>query len=583
MLLYHSEEREMLPLLVDQGIACIPWSPLARGVLSGKKKGQTIRSTSDINRDRFLSNQNNQDDIIVERVVNIAERMTKENELNKDGVIRKIISPAMVALAWIYSKKVVTAPIVGIGKEEYLNDALEALKLKLSEDDVNHLEEPMSDEFGDSFFDGIDLDQLEVEAYATSTANPPIRSRVNPSRPSSSNSNFVQQLKTFSTTKQNTPVITSVQNSNSIFKNKESQSNINPKGPNSLFRTDNLDFITEDDEPDTAFQSIHRLDNEALKTWIYPLNYGTVREYQESIVSKALFSNTLVALPTELGKKFIAAVVMYNYYRWFPDGKIIFMAPTKPLVNQQISACYSITGIPDEDMITLTETARILENQKSIYVTPQSIQNDLKNEICPGSSIVLLVVDEAHRATGNHSYTEVVRYLVGADAQFRVLALTATPGSDLDSVQQVITNLRISNIELRTEESMDLQKYTHLRKKDVVVVDMSPEIQQLSKLYVDAANPYLQALVNHKAHYETDPTVFTRFKLITSREKFRKTARSQLADSLIAKLEGYFGVLMSLSSAYNLLIQHGIKTFAGAINNYIEECKANSSKARKDK
>ncbi|KAJ3111479.1 hypothetical protein HK098_000190 [Nowakowskiella sp. JEL0407] len=128
-MLYREEEREMLPLLVDQGIACIPWSPLARGVLSGKKKGVTTRSTSDINRDRFLSNQNQQDDIIVERVVKIAERMTKENELNKDGVIRKIISPSMVALAWIYSKKVVTAPIVGIGKEEYLNDALEALKL----------------------------------------------------------------------------------------------------------------------------------------------------------------------------------------------------------------------------------------------------------------------------------------------------------------------------------------------------------------------------------------------------------------------------------------------------------------------
>ncbi|KAJ3128006.1 hypothetical protein HK098_005342 [Nowakowskiella sp. JEL0407] len=67
-LLYREEEREMLPLLVDQGIACIPWSPLARGVLSGKKKGVTTRSTSDINRDRFLSNQNQQDDIIVERV-----------------------------------------------------------------------------------------------------------------------------------------------------------------------------------------------------------------------------------------------------------------------------------------------------------------------------------------------------------------------------------------------------------------------------------------------------------------------------------------------------------------------------------
>lgn len=91
----------------------------------------------------------------------------------------------------------------------------------------------------------------------------------------------------------------------------------------------------------------HVIDTEAFKTWIYPINY-TLRDYQFNIVQKALFSNTLVALPTGLGKTFIAAVVMYNFFRWFPNGKVIFMAPTKPLVTQQIEACYQITGLPRE-------------------------------------------------------------------------------------------------------------------------------------------------------------------------------------------------------------------------------------------
>ena len=69
----------------------------------------------------------------------------------------------------------------------------------------------------------------------------------------------------------------------------------------------------------------------------YPTNYP-VREYQ--------LQNTLVSLPTGLGKTFIAAVVMFNYYRWFPAGKVIFMAPTRPLVTQQIGACHDIVGIP---------------------------------------------------------------------------------------------------------------------------------------------------------------------------------------------------------------------------------------------
>lgn len=89
--------------------------------------------------------------------------------------------------------------------------------------------------------------------------------------------------------------------------------------------------------------------------WIYPTNYP-VRDYQFNIVQQALFQNTLVTLPTGLGKTFIAAVVMYNFYRWYPQGKIIFMAPTKPLVAQQIDACYNIMGIPRQDTAEMTGT-----------------------------------------------------------------------------------------------------------------------------------------------------------------------------------------------------------------------------------
>lgn len=91
--------------------------------------------------------------------------------------------------------------------------------------------------------------------------------------------------------------------------------------------------------------NLHKVDPEAMKTWIYPTNVS-VRDYQFNIVSRSLFVNTLVALPTGLGKTFIAAVVMFNYFRWFPEGRIVFMAPTKPLVAQQIEACFKITGIP---------------------------------------------------------------------------------------------------------------------------------------------------------------------------------------------------------------------------------------------
>lgn len=92
---------------------------------------------------------------------------------------------------------------------------------------------------------------------------------------------------------------------------------------------------------------------EAGNVWIYPTNYP-IRNYQFDIVEKALYKNTLVTLPTGLGKTFIAAVVMYNFFRWYPQGKVIFMAPTKPLVAQQIEACYKIMGIPQSDTAEMT-------------------------------------------------------------------------------------------------------------------------------------------------------------------------------------------------------------------------------------
>lgn len=94
-------------------------------------------------------------------------------------------------------------------------------------------------------------------------------------------------------------------------------------------------------------------DSSSAKVWIYPTNYP-IRDYQLKISEAALFQNTLVCLPTGLGKTFIAAVVMYNFYRWYPSGKIVFMAPTKPLVAQQIEACYKVMGIPQAHMAELT-------------------------------------------------------------------------------------------------------------------------------------------------------------------------------------------------------------------------------------
>ncbi|KAI7816581.1 P-loop containing nucleoside triphosphate hydrolase protein, partial [Gamsiella multidivaricata] len=207
----------------------------------------------------------------------------------------------------------------------------------------------------------------------------------------------------------------------------------------------------------------HTIDKKATLTWQYPINYPK-RDYQYNIIRRALFTNTLVSLPTGLGKTFIAAVVMLNYFRWFPESKIIFMAPTRPLVNQQIEACFHICGIPQEDTAEMTgqQNSELRKemwlSKRVIFCTPQVVQNDIKSGICPAESIVCLVIDEAHRATGRYAYSEVIRLLDPLNRDIRIMALTATPGGDIKSVQQVVQNLKIAKIEMRTEDSMDLQQ-----------------------------------------------------------------------------------------------------------------------------
>ena len=125
-LLNREEEREMLPFCADQGIGVLPWSPLARGRLTRDWDDATARSETD-EFGRMLYDTSDSDRVIAERVAEIADAR---------GVTR-----AQVALAWHFTKPVVTAPIVGATKLEHLDDAVAALDLDLTADEVAHLEE----------------------------------------------------------------------------------------------------------------------------------------------------------------------------------------------------------------------------------------------------------------------------------------------------------------------------------------------------------------------------------------------------------------------------------------------------------
>jgi len=238
-------------------------------------------------------------------------------------------------------------------------------------------------------------------------------------------------------------------------------------------------------------------------TYIYPVNpHHPKRRYQCDITRTALFHNTLVSLPTGLGKTLIAAVVMYNYRRWFKanGGKVVFCAPTRPLVTQQIKACYQIMGMP------LSETAEISGktppvdrkelwmNRHVFFCTPQTLMKDLSSGNLDGSAIVCLVLDEAHKATGKYDYVSVIPLLEEAGARFRILGLSATPGTSIKSIQEVINNLRISKIEVRLETDPDVVPYIHDRQMEIVMVKTNTALAQVEELWLKVMKPILQKL-----------------------------------------------------------------------------------------
>ncbi|OON15572.1 DEAD/DEAH box helicase [Opisthorchis viverrini] len=155
-------------------------------------------------------------------------------------------------------------------------------------------------------------------------------------------------------------------------------------------------------------------DTEAGRTWIYPLNVN-IRDYQFHITEQCLYKNTLVCLPTGLGKTLVAAVVMYNFLRWYPHGKSVFMAPTRPLVAQQLTACGRLLGLSSDTAIELTGSTpqakrqRLWSNLRAFFLTPQVLMNDLQAGVCPSADLRLLIFDEAHKATGNHAYCQVIK------------------------------------------------------------------------------------------------------------------------------------------------------------------------------
>jgi Fanconi anemia group M protein len=198
--------------------------------------------------------------------------------------------------------------------------------------------------------------------------------------------------------------------------------------------------------------------------------------------------------------------------------------------------------------------------ERVFFLTPQVLQNDLARGTCHALQIVCLVFDEAHKAVGNHAYCQVVKEISGFRKNFRILALSATPGEDMKGVQQVVHNLWISNIEIRTEDSEDIKPYVFNRDVEAVIVKFTDDISSTRKQYVEILCKIVKRLAANHALWQDDPEKVSKFMLLKAREQWRlnNAQNDRFKNGVI---EGDFASAISMYHAYDLLSQHGLLSF----------------------
>jgi len=314
-----------------------------------------------------------------------------------------------------------------------------------------------------------------------------------------------------------------------------------------------------------------------------------LRRYQESAVASAIDNNTLVVLPTGLGKTMIAAVLAAHRLHTFPGSKILFLAPTRPLVVQHSVSFKKILNIGEDQMAVLTgkdppeKRFDIWENSRVIFATPQTIENDIIRGI-DISSISLIIFDEAHRAVGDYAYTfiadEYTKKMRGTGGDNKnnknkmelILGLTASPGSDIEQVKNITRNLHINRIEAKTDHDPDVKPYIQKVKIKWIKIEILDEFKTIINLFVNILKDELNVLKEKEYLNTASPNKVNKKDLLK--------IQAQIRQEIISGMDSY---QQASTAASAIKILHAIELIEtqgiAALGNYIDRLRNQRSKS----
>jgi ERCC4-related helicase len=312
----------------------------------------------------------------------------------------------------------------------------------------------------------------------------------------------------------------------------------------------------------------------------------TPRLYQETILSTCVEKNTLVVLPTGMGKTAIAMMLASHRLKLYPSSKIVFLAPTKPLAEQHLQSFKKTFQIDDDKLALFTgdtspeKRVEQWQNVQIVFSTPQGLENDVISNKLSLEDVSLMIFDEAHRASGEYSYVFIAKQYAKRAKFPRILALTASPGSELLKIEDVCKNLNIEAVEVRTDEDPDVKPYIQDVEITWVKLDLPEPFQRVQHHLQECMRSKLSELKKHG--------------LSKSVNFLSKKDLLMLQGELRAKMingERDFEVMKSISLAAEAVkVQHAIELLetqcVASLNAYftklMEEARAGQSKAVKN-
>jgi len=309
------------------------------------------------------------------------------------------------------------------------------------------------------------------------------------------------------------------------------------------------------------------------------------RLYQQTILGTAAGKNTLVVLPTGLGKTALAFLLSAQRLANYPHSKILLLAPTKPLCEQHITTFQKHLDIPEKNIVLFTgsvkpeKRAELWKEAQVIISTPQGLENDVINRRVKLEEVSLLIFDEGHHATGDYSYVWLAQQYDKVSRFPRILALTASPGSDLEKIKEVCENLFIERVEVRTETDPDVRPYIQNVKVNWVKVPFPLEFQKIQKYLQDCRKT--KTLEAQKYGYCNNPEP-TKTELLGIQGELQRKISSGERDFEILRSVSLIAEALKVDHALELLESQGICPLKEYLHNIMQQSLTTKTKAVKN-